>query len=59
MRHTYRTADTDAEDQHKILLDQLVGDPSAVDDYYTARQHSSGGHTSSSAGTQMPVRAWA
>jgi hypothetical protein len=36
VRRTHGTTDTDTGDQHRALLDRLVGDASAVDDYYTA-----------------------
>lgn len=40
MRHIHHGTGTDARDQRRSLLDRLVGDPSAVDEYYTARQQS-------------------
>lgn len=52
MRHTHHSTDTG--EQSNDLLDRLVGDPSAVDDYYTARHHSPSIDRDPTAGTQLP-----
>lgn len=57
MRRTHHTTDTETGDQHRHLLDRLVGDASAVDDYYTARQQAGADRDDLSAGT-APARTW-
>ena len=52
MRRTHHS--TDAGEQSRDLLDRLVGDPSAVDEYYTARQQSRGVDRDLTARTQLP-----
>jgi hypothetical protein len=52
MRRTHHS--TDAGEQCRGLLDWLVGDPSAVDEYYAARQQSGGVDRDLTAGTQLP-----
>ena len=52
MKRTHHS--TDAGEQSKGLLDRLVGDPSAVDEYYAARQQSRGVDRDLTAGTPLP-----
>jgi len=56
MKPTDYSADTGTGDQHRSLLDQLVGDPGAVDEYYAARQQS--GSVDRDASTDTPRWAW-
>ena len=52
MRRTHHSIN--AGEQSRGLLDRLVGDPSAVDEYYAARQQSRGVDRDLTAGTQLP-----
>jgi hypothetical protein len=54
MRRTHHSTETGSGDQHRSLLDRLVGDPSAVDEYYAAWQQSRGVDRDLTAGTQLP-----
>jgi hypothetical protein len=52
MRRSHHS--TDAGEQCRGLLDRLVGDPSAVDEYCAARQQRGGVNRDLSVGTPLP-----